>query len=121
MQLLLLEEWQILGIITEDKLIEPAWQIWFELVAEAFPKISTYSVAVTPASVAANTTDEQTFTVEGLAVRDIVVVGGAHKDGVGIAGARVSAADTLSVTYVNPTGGALTPTAETYKILAVRR
>ena len=38
----------------------------------------------------------------------------------GIAGVRVSAADTLAVRFVNPTAGALTPTAGTWAIIALR-
>ena len=42
--------------------------------------------------------------------------------GLGIVGARVSAADTLAITFCNvPTGGNITPTAsEVYQVVAFR-
>lgn len=84
-------------------------------------KIVAYSQALTPASVAAATVAEQTFTVTGLATTDKVVVNpAATGNATGIAGARVSAADTLAIAFVNPTAGALVPGAGTYNILAFR-
>lgn len=40
--------------------------------------------------------------------------------GLGVVNARVSDADTLALTFVNATGAAIDPAAETYQILAVR-
>ena len=41
--------------------------------------------------------------------------------GLGIVGARVSAADTLAITFSNNTGSGITPTAsEVYKVIAFR-
>lgn len=97
------------------------WMKWIKRLADAFPKTQTYSTALTPASVAANTTAEQTFTLSGLVINDIVIVNKPTLDaGVGICGARVSAADTLAITYINATGGAIIPTAETYKVVSIR-
>lgn len=80
-----------------------------------------YSQTITPASVNAATVAEQTFTVTGLTTSDKVFVNqGAIANSTGIAGVRVSAADTLAVMFVNPTAGALTPTAGTWKIFAIR-
>lgn len=80
-----------------------------------------YSQTITPASVATITVAEQTFTVTGLTTADKVVVNpAAIANAVGICGFRVSAADTLAVRFVNPTAGALTPTAGTWTILAFR-
>ena len=80
------------------------------------------SVAVTPASVGAATSAEQTFTVSGLAVGDFVSVSTTVSTGnaTAIAGARVSAANTLAVRYINPTAGALTPAADTYLVFVAR-
>lgn len=79
-------------------------------------------VALTPSAVSANTTAEQTFTVRGLLVGDEVQVSKpTTQAGLGIVNARVSAADTLAITFSNNTGGGLTPTAgETYTV-AVNR
>ena len=80
-----------------------------------------YSQTITPASVAAATVAEQTFTVTGLTTADKVVVNpAAIANATGIAGVRVSATDTLAVRFVNPTAGALVPTAGTWTILAFR-
>lgn len=84
-------------------------------------QIRVYSQTVTAASVAAATVAEQTFTVTGLTTADKVIVNpAATGNATGIAGARVSAADTLAIAYVNPTAGALIPGAGTYKIIAIR-
>ena len=99
----------------------PALGRWFRLLYGGFAKISTYSQELAPSSVAANTTAEQTFTVSGLSTNDVVFVNKPTLNaGVGIANARVSAADTLAITYINSTGGAVVPTTETYKIVAIR-
>ena len=81
----------------------------------------TVSQTVAPASVAAATVAEQTFTVAGLKVGDHVTVNaGAITNAVGIGNARVSAADTLAVQFINPTAGALVPTSTTWSIKAFR-
>lgn len=84
-------------------------------------KIAVYAPSLTPASVAAATSAEQTFTVNGLTTADKVVVNGPSVTaGTGIVGARVSAANTLAITFMNATAAALTPTAGTYNIIAIR-
>jgi hypothetical protein len=77
---------------------------------------------LTPASVNQNTTAEQTFTVKGLLPTDIVSVtlNAAQTAGIGIANARVSAADTLAITFSNSTGGPLTPASGQYTIAVDR-
>jgi hypothetical protein len=75
-------------------------------------QMRVYSPSLTPASVATIVVAEQTFTVTGLTTADKVVVNPpAIANATGIAGARVSAADTLAIRFVNPTAGSLTPTA----------
>lgn len=78
---------------------------------------------LSPAQVAINTTAEQTFTVNGLLTSDVVLVQKpTSQAGLGIVGARVSAANTLAITWANVTGGALTPTAsETYVLVVIRQ
>ena len=81
-----------------------------------------YSQALDVASVAANTSAEQTFTVQGLTTDDIVIVNKPSLDaGLAVGNARVSAADTLALTFINSTSGAVDPGSETYKILAFRQ
>lgn len=77
--------------------------------------------ALTPSIVNTITAAEQTFTVTGLLVGDQVLVQKpTAQAGVAVVHARVSAANTLALTYVNPTAGNVTPTAETYLIMVIR-
>lgn len=79
-------------------------------------------VALTAAAVGANTTAEQTFTVLGLALGDEVQVSKpTTQAGLGIVNARVSAANTLAITFSNNTGGGITPTAGEVYTIAVNR
>lgn len=77
-----------------------------------------YQATLTPTSVATLTTAEQTFTVTGLIAGSAVWVNKpSAQTGLGIVGARVSAANTLAVTFLNTTTGTLTPTAgEVYTV-----
>jgi len=79
-------------------------------------------VPLSPAAVGANTTAEQTFTVNGLLVGDeVAATKPTTQAGLGIVNARVTAANTLGITFSNNTGGGITPTAgETY-VIAVNR
>lgn len=78
---------------------------------------------LTPGILGAATTGEQTFTVNGLLPTDVVIVQKpTAQAGIGIAGARVTAANTLGINFINPTAGTPTPTAgETYLILVFRQ
>ena len=78
------------------------------------------TVPLTPLSVAAATTAEQTFPVFGLRVGDFVCVTGATQNGIGIGQARVGTNDALSIRFINTTAGALTPTAGPYTVLVTR-
>lgn len=78
-------------------------------------------VALTPSQVAQNTSAEQTFTVQGLNLLDFVnVTKPTFQAGLAIGNARVSAANTLAITYANNTGSPITPTAETYLVMVDR-
>ena len=85
-------------------------------------KQSVISVTLSPASVAINTTAEQTFTVNGLLAGDFVSCNKpTAQAGLGIVGCRVSAANTFAITFSNNTGSSITPTAaQVYKILVSR-
>lgn len=77
---------------------------------------------LSPAAVAANTSAEQTFTVTGLQVGDVVNVNKpTAQAGIGVVGARVSAANTLAITFANFTAGSLTPTASEVYVINVTR
>ena len=87
----------------------------------AITKIVAYSTAINPASVAANTTAEQTFTVTGLATTDKVIVNKpTNTAGLGIVNVRASAADTIAITFGNFTAAAIDAASETYAIIAIR-
>jgi len=81
------------------------------------PVEQVLTAALTPVSVAANTTAEQTFTVAGLPANTPVFVNKPSvTPGLAIAGARVSALNTLAINYSNDTAAAIVPPAETYTI-----
>lgn len=83
--------------------------------------IGVITQSIDVASVAANTTAEQTFTVPGLAVGDFVIVNKPSASaGLGICNARVSAANTLAITFNNNTASPIDPAAESYKIMYIR-
>ena len=88
-----------------DTIIAPTSQ------AGATPGTLVWSAA----QVAANTTSELTTTVPGLLpgdICDLYLVSAAMTTGLQIANVRVSAANTLAVTWANNTGAAVTvPTA----------
>lgn len=76
-----------------------------------------YRQSLAPVSVASKTTAEQTFTVTGLVSGTPVWVNKpSFTSGLGIAGVRVSATNTLAINYMNTSGAAIVPPAETYVI-----
>lgn len=86
-------------------------------------ELQVLSFALTPSAVSANTTAQQTFTVPGVKTTDVVisVEKPSHQAGLGIVGARVTAADTVGITFSNNTGAGITPTAgETYDFVIAR-
>lgn len=77
--------------------------------------------SITPSEVSANTTAEETFTVTGVKVGDAVSVSPpGHQAGVAVCAARVSAADTVAITFMNPTAAGVTPTAGEYDFVIFR-
>ena len=86
------------------------------------PKQAVISVTLSPAAVSGNTSAEQTFTVNGLLAGDHVVVNKpSAQAGLGVVGFRVSADNTLAITFGNFTAGSITPTAsEVYRVLLSR-
>jgi hydrogenase maturation factor len=74
-----------------------------------------------PASVAAATSAEQTVTVSGLKTGDVVALTKPTATaGVGIVNVRVSAANTLAVTFMNATASSVDPASETYTLFWFR-
>ena len=79
------------------------------------------AVALDIASVAANTSAEQSFAVKGLRPGDFVALSKPSVNaGLVVSTARVSAADTLAITFGNHTAGAIDPAVETYLVFYFR-
>lgn len=79
------------------------------------------AITITPASVAASTAVEQTFTATGLKVGDAISVSPPSiTAGVAPVCARVSATDTVAITFLNATLGALVPAAGAYQLQFTR-
>jgi hypothetical protein len=86
-------------------------------------KIGVFSIALTPSAVAATTAPVQNFanTGIGLQVGDAIEVSPPSVTaGVALATAYVSALDQLSLQFVNPTAGSLTPPAGNYVVTVLR-
>lgn len=80
------------------------------------------SVAATAQTATKSTVTKVDYTVSGLAVGDFVSVAAtkAVGTGVSIGGAYVSAANTLSVEYINATASDVTTAADTYLVFVAR-
>lgn len=76
--------------------------------------VRVYTATVDLASVAANTSAEQTVTVTGVTTSDVVlnVVKPTAEAGIGIVNARISAANTVALTIMNATGSAVDAASE---------
>lgn len=75
-----------------------------------------FSTTLTPASVAANITAEQNFTIAGLLPGDYLNCQciGAQTAGISVANVRITAANVATIAFNNSTAGALVPAAVTY-------
>lgn len=97
------------------------FQVGFGRASTMLTKLGNLSATITPASVAAATAVEQTFTVQGLETGDVVFVSPPSiLAGVSVTSARVSAANTIAITFQNSTAGALVPPAGAYRIGVMR-
>lgn len=83
-------------------------------------QVRVVTATIDPASVGAATTAEQAHTVAGARVGDFVWVNKPTLTaGLGIAGCRVTANDTVGITFVNPTAGAIDAASETYTFVLI--
>lgn len=89
--------------------------------------MGVFTININVASVAAAISAEQTFTAPGVRLGDVVWVNtpaigtAALNAGLGVVGARVTAADTIGLRFINATAGALDPSASVdYQVLVVR-
>jgi len=83
---------------------------------------SLISATLTPASVGTATVAAQTgFTVPGVAANDVVIcVQNPIANATAVVKVQATAANTVTMTFVNPTAGALTPTTGTYTFLVLK-
>ena len=106
--------------VTGSPITPTASQSWLFYGARGLrlqPVMQRMEVMLTPASTAANTSAEQTFTVTGLIASTAVIVDPPWTvAGLALAGARVSAANTLALNFANDTAGALTAPSGVYRI-----
>lgn len=98
------------------------WMAWFSRLRDHITRQSSYEVTFNPASIAANTVSRQTVTVTGLTTADIITVNPpALTSGLELIGFRVSAADTVTLTFWNSTASPIDEGSGTYLIKATRK
>ncbi len=84
-----------------------------------------YSATINPASIAVNTCVMEAFTVTGIAASDQVSVSapifasGVLDSAYGVMSARPSGADTVAITFCNPTAVDVDPGSATYRFFAI--
>lgn len=76
-------------------------------------RCNMYQLTLSPTAVTANTTSPQTFTFVGLTTTDWVDAQyvSTQQTGLSVSNTRVSATNTLEITFSNNTGSTITPTA----------
>lgn len=98
-----------------DTVQSPVGNIW---------KCGVFTLTITPAVVGTGGSVEQTFATTGIGLltTDVVLVQKpTSQAGLGIVGSRVSAADTLAITFGNLTAVSITPTAnQAYTVTVLR-
>lgn len=83
--------------------------------------LGKFTVAFTPASVAAASAVEQTVALASAVVGDVIcVTPPGITAGVAPVCARVTANGTIGITFINPTAGALVPAAGNYQVTITR-
>jgi hypothetical protein len=86
-------------------------------------KAGIFSITITPAASGAATSTAQTFATTGIGLltTDVVIVTPPSQlTGISLGQAFVSANDTLSIQFINPTAGSLTAPAGVYKVTVLR-
>ena len=83
--------------------------------------LGVMTITVDLPSVAANTTGVVSVTVPGIELGDFIGVNKpSHETGLGIVNARVSADDTIEITAMNTTAGAIDEVSETFTLVWMR-
>jgi len=97
-----------------DTVQMPVGNIW---------KIGQFRINLTPASVATIASAAQNFAATGIGLLPtdtVIVTPTGFTAGVGVGGAAVFVNDQLTIQFVNPTAGALTPYAGPYIVTVLR-
>jgi hypothetical protein len=86
---------------------------------QSYKKI--FEMSINPASVSANVVAAETFTsTEKLSTEDTILINfPAFAGGLGVSHYWVSAADTISIAFFNPTGVAINESAVTIKVIVL--
>jgi len=116
--------WQLPFINATQAAVTPsATEVYGVTVLSQTPLVpfTVITATLAPVSVAANTSAEQTFTVTALpfinsSPSTVIVNKPSLTAGVVMGGARVSAANTLAINFMNLTAAAVTPVSEQYTI-----
>jgi len=93
-----------------------------DLVRRNAIDVRSVSFTFNPASIAASTTVVQTTTITGLKTDDIIlrVIKPSHTVGIAVNDGRVTATDTLGITYTNASTGVIDPTEENYIVIYIK-
>src|SRR6266403_1541643 len=100
--------------VLPDTVQSPVGNVW---------KMGRFALSLTPAAVLTVTAPAQNFAATGiglLTTDTVIVTPPSATAGVALTSAWVSAADQLTIQFVNPTAGSLTPPAGTYFVTVFR-
>lgn len=103
--------------MTADGSLPGAWKEWFGLVAS---RTQIHSVSLTPSSIAASDTNEETITAPCVEGDHVEINPPGYVDGFVLGGARVAAKNTVKAAFGNVKSSAITPPAGTYRIKVTR-
>lgn len=102
------------------KFESPEFQMWINLVNRNVRKIFMQHSTLTPSVVNANSTSDQTFTVNGLiTLAHVWIVPPDLASGLFIGYSNCPANNTLKIRFVNITAGPLTPASGLYHVTAL--
>jgi hypothetical protein len=108
---------------TDIKIEDNSWIRWFTTISDRSVNLLTFTATIAPALVAANITAEQTLTVSGLLLDDIMISSSypTHDAGIVVYNVRVTADDQVKINYGNVTAGGITPTSQVYTFYIIRK
>lgn len=91
------------------------------LLSDLIPLINVYEVSYDPASVSANSINNQTVAVAGITTKDIIFVNPPSLTvGLALVSYRVASDNNVQLTFYNSTGSSINEGSGIYKIIAFR-